>query len=67
MNNTPLGRDIKLRKSFVTSQARFPSGGTRMLLIGIVALARRLMIALGRCLEHGMLPQGARPTVHVRG
>ena len=27
--------------------------------IGIVAVARKLLIALGRWLEHGVLPEGA--------
>ena len=39
---------------------RFGSGGKRMRKIGIVALARRLMIALWRYLESGLVPEGAR-------
>jgi transposase len=39
---------------------RFAGGGKRMRRIGIVALARRLSIALWRYLEHGELPLGAR-------
>lgn len=39
---------------------RFGSGGSRMRRIGIVALARRLLIALWRYLEDGLVPQGAR-------
>jgi transposase len=39
---------------------RFARGGKRMRRIGIVALARRLSIALWRYLEHGELPLGAR-------
>jgi transposase len=38
---------------------RFGSGGKRQRRIGIVALARRLLIALWRFLEHGVIPQGA--------
>jgi transposase len=39
---------------------RFASGGKRMRRIGIVALARRLAIALWRYLEEGLIPQGAQ-------
>ncbi len=39
---------------------RFGSGGKRMRRIGIVALARRLLIALWQYLEHGLLPPGAK-------
>ena len=38
---------------------RFGSGGRRMRKIGIVALARKLMIALWRYLETGQVPEGA--------
>jgi transposase len=38
---------------------RFSSGGKRMRRIGIVALARRLMIDLWRYLEQGIVPAGA--------
>jgi transposase len=38
---------------------RFARGGKRMRRIGIVALARRLAIALWRFLEHGEIPAGA--------
>lgn len=41
-------------------RARFAGGGLRMRRIGIVALARRLLIALWRYLEEGVIPQGAR-------
>jgi len=41
-------------------RARFAGGGLRMRRIGIVALARRLLIALWRYLEDGVIPQGAR-------
>lgn len=39
---------------------RFASGGKRLRKIGIVAVARRLLIALWRLLERGELPAGAR-------
>jgi len=38
---------------------RFASGGKRMRRVGIVALARRLVVALWRYLEHGEIPAGA--------
>lgn len=38
---------------------RFASGGKRMRRIGIVALARRLLIALWRYVQHGEIPAGA--------
>jgi transposase len=41
-------------------QTRFGGGGKRMRRIGIVAMARRLMIDLWRYLETGRLPEGAR-------
>jgi transposase len=41
-------------------QARFGQGAGRMRRIGIVALARRLFIALWRFLEFGLVPEGAR-------
>jgi len=40
-------------------QQRFGGGGARMRRIGIVAMARRLMIDLWRYLESGTVPQGA--------
>lgn len=40
--------------------ARFAGGGSRTRRIGIVALARKLLVALWRYLEHGELPAGAR-------
>jgi transposase len=40
-------------------ERRFGSGGKRMRRIGIVAMARRLMIDLWRYLEQGLLPPGA--------
>jgi transposase len=41
-------------------RVRFAGGGLRMRRIGIVALARKLLIALWRYLEDGVMPQGAR-------
>jgi transposase len=41
-------------------QTRFGHGNSRLRRIGIVALARKLLIALWRYLEHGLLPEGAR-------
>ena len=41
-------------------QRRFAGGGLRIRRIGIVALARRLLIALWRYLEDGVIPEGAR-------
>ena len=38
---------------------RFAGGGSRMRRIGIVAMARRLLIALWRFVEHGVIPEGA--------
>ena len=38
---------------------RFGRGGKRVRKIGIVALARRLLIELWRFLEHGVIPEGA--------
>jgi transposase len=38
---------------------RFAAGGGRLRRIGIVALARKLLIALWRYLETGTLPAGA--------
>jgi transposase len=40
-------------------QRRFAQGNTRLRKIGIVALARKLLIALWRYLETGTLPEGA--------
>jgi transposase len=39
---------------------RFAEGGKRMRRIGIVAMARKLLIDLWRYLEHGVVPEGAR-------
>lgn len=41
-------------------RARFAAGGSRVRRIGIVALARKLLIALWRYLETGVLPEGAQ-------
>lgn len=38
---------------------RFATGGKRMRRVGIVALARRLAIALWRYLQTGEIPSGA--------
>jgi transposase len=40
-------------------EARFARGGPRLRKIGIVALARKLLIALWRYLETGVVPEGA--------
>ena len=39
---------------------RFSQGGKRMRRIGIVAVARKLLIALWRYLHYGVIPEGAR-------
>ena len=38
---------------------RFAGGGPRMRRVGIVAVARKLLIALWKYLEHGVIPEGA--------
>ena len=38
---------------------RYANGGSRMRRIGIVAVARKLMIDLWRYLEYGVIPEGA--------
>jgi transposase len=43
---------------------RFAAGGKRMRRIGMVALARRLLIALWRYVEHGVIPAGAQLKKH---
>lgn len=40
-------------------ERRFAGGGKRMRRIGIVALARRLVVALWRYVQHGEIPAGA--------
>jgi transposase len=46
-------------------QSRFGHGGKRLRRIGIVALARRLMIDLWRYLETGTIPKGAKLKVQI--
>jgi transposase len=46
-------------------EQRFATGGKRMRRIGIVALARRLLIELWRYLNTGVLPPGARLSRHA--
>ena len=41
-------------------QRRFGSGNKRARKVGVVALARKLLIALWRLVEHGEVPAGAR-------
>ncbi|AWB65138.1 IS110 family transposase [Saccharobesus litoralis] len=41
---------------------RFDKGSKRMRRVGIVALARKLLVALWRYLEHGVIPEGAQLT-----
>jgi transposase len=40
-------------------ERRFAHGGKRMRRIGIVAMARKLLVSLWKYLEHGVLPEGA--------
>ena len=40
--------------------ARFGTGGARQRRVGIVALARRLLVDLWRLVEFGVIPDGAR-------
>ena len=40
-------------------QRRFGAGNKRTRRIGLVALARKLLVALWRYLEHGVVPEGA--------
>jgi transposase len=40
-------------------QGKFGRGSRRLRRIGIVALARKLLIALWRYVEHGEIPEGA--------
>jgi transposase len=47
-------------------EQRFAHGGPRMRKIGIVALARKLLIAFWRYLETGVVPEGARLKEHVQ-
>ena len=56
MGLAALAADSELTQWF---NRRFAAGGKRMRRIGIVALARRLAIALWRYLQHGEIPAGA--------
>ena len=47
-------------------QKRFANGGKRMRRVGIVAVARRLMIDLWRLLEHGVIPEGAQYNAQLK-
>jgi transposase len=49
-------------------ETRFGHGSSRLRRIGIVALARKLLIALWRFLETGVVPEGAtlKPVLRVR-
>ncbi len=47
-------------------QERFGGGGKRLRKIGIVALARKLLIALWRFVETGLVPEGAVVTPAIR-
>jgi len=49
-------------------QRRFGRGSSRLRRIGIVALARKLLIALWRFLETGVMPEGAvlAPAYRIR-
>jgi transposase len=40
--------------------ARFAEGGKRLRRVGIVGVARRLLVALWRYVEHGVVPAGAK-------
>lgn len=40
-------------------QGRFAQGGKRARKVGLVALARKLLVAMWRYLEHGIVPEGA--------
>ncbi len=47
-------------------QARFGHGSKRLRKIGIVALARKLLIALWHWVEHGVVPEGAVLKTNLR-
>lgn len=47
-------------------QQRFGHGSKRLRKIGIVALARKLLIALWHWVEHGVLPEGATLKTNLR-
>jgi transposase len=46
-------------------QGKFGRGSRRLRRIGIVALARKLLIALWRYAEHGEIPEGAMVKSHA--
>ena len=46
-------------KPLEIERTRFALGGKRMRRIGIVALARRLLIALWRYVQRGVIPESA--------
>jgi transposase len=53
---------LRWQRSSALSQwyhARFAAGGPRLRRIGIVALARKLLVALWRYVDHDVLPDGA--------
>ena len=56
------GRELpaEMKARLVRVHERFADGGSRIRRIGIVALARRLLIDLWRCLEYGVVPEGAK-------
>jgi hypothetical protein len=53
---------IKFRVSadFIQHLQRFGSGASRMRRVGIIALARKLLIAFWKYLQTGLVPEGAR-------
>jgi transposase len=53
---------LRLQPASALSQwfaRRFAAGGRRMRRVGIVAVARKLAVALWRFIEHGEVPSGA--------
>jgi transposase len=54
-SSAPGGTTLKL-----ACERRFGTAGARSRRIGIVAVARKLAIALWRYVEHGVIPEGAR-------
>jgi transposase len=50
----------RVRSLMVEFNRRFAAGGKRMRRVGIVALARRLLIALWRFFRDGVIPAGAQ-------
>jgi transposase len=64
-----LRNDMRFQPKSELSQwyaRRFGAGSTRIRKIGIVALARKLLIALWRFLETGVIPEGAELKTDVR-